>query len=244
MFTNAKEWDLLEKNIMENVKPPAVLKNEAKIYENDKDILDMIVALLKEPLQKQILFLTAMSASMRRGELIGLDFNNIFFDKNEIKICQSAANTKEGPIIKSTKNKRTRIVAIPPILTEMYQQLLKERKELKLMLGENWEGSSDIDRSAVFIQKNGKRMYPSSPTQIWNKFLKKHKLKKITLHQLRHTSASVMLHEEIDIQTVSSILGHSRASTTAEIYLHLFGNGKAAAANIFENKIQNAKKLG
>lgn len=83
MFTDAKEWELLEKNILENVKPPAVGNSEAKIYENDKDILDMIVALLKEPLQKQILFLTAMSASMRRGELVGIDFNNVFLKKTK-----------------------------------------------------------------------------------------------------------------------------------------------------------------
>ena len=99
MFSDACKWDLIDTNIMEKIDPPAVEKKEAVIYEEDKDIIDVIVALFSEPLQKRILFLTAMSASMRRGELVGLNFNHINFQKNEIKVCQSAAQTQNGPIL-------------------------------------------------------------------------------------------------------------------------------------------------
>ncbi len=238
MLNNAYEWELMDSKVMDKVKPPRIKKSEAVIYQLD-DIKKMLEALSQESLQKQILFLTAMSGTLRRGELVGINFNDVNEIDDTIHINKSVARTKEGVVIKDTKNKRNRTIAIPSELTNMYKQLKKDRKELKLLLGALWEGVDDIDNSPVFIQKNGKRIYPTSPTQMWDKFIKKHKLKKITLHQLRHTGASLLIAEGVDLQTVSSILGHSRASTTAEIYIHLIDKGQKEAANVFKNILFN-----
>ena len=98
------------------------------------------------------------------------------------------------------------------------QLLIEYRKyqdKLREEAGDQWE---ETDR--LFTQWNGKPIYPDTITDWFHKFLARSELPKVTLHSLRHSNATLMIAEGVDIRTVSNRLGHAQTSTTLNIYTH------------------------
>jgi integrase len=100
----------------------------------------------------------------------------------------------------------------------------KEQMEYRMMLGEKWEGDNFL-----FIQWNGRQMHPDSPYSAFKKLIERYnnsitdesnKLPNIPLHGLRHTSATLLISQNVDIRTVAGRLGHAQTSTTLDIYAH------------------------
>ena len=71
--------------------------------------------------------------------------------------------------------------------------------------------------------------------------MKKHSLRHIRFHDLRHTFASVLINNEVPLINVSNFLGHSTISTTANIYAHLDKSGKQASADVITEISQQNK---
>lgn len=93
----------------------------------------------------------------------------------------------------------------------------------------------------VFIQWNGKMMYLTTPSSKLKKVIQyinnsiedeKEKLPQITLHGLRHTSATLLIAENVDAVTVAGRLGHSDTSTTLNIYAHALQKKDQEASKI------------
>ena len=86
---------------------------------------------------------------------------------------------------------------------------------------------------------------PKGTLQSWFKrFIKRHELKKITFHGLRHTSATFLLSKGIPLKNVSERLRHSRASTTANIYAHAIPRIDRDASNVFSNILSSGTQSG
>ena len=83
-------------------------------------------------------------------------------------------------------------------------------------------------------------MNPSTCYKIFTKITKKNGLEHIRFHDLRHTSASVLIHKGINFKAVSERLGHSSINITFDIYTHTFDKDKIKSANTFDEIIKNA----
>lgn len=81
-------------------------------------------------------------------------------------------------------------------------------------------GFSANARDYVFINKNGEVMAPNLLTKEWTDFVEKNDLKKITVHDIRHSHATYLLSLGINVKDVARRLGHSEVSTTYDIYSH------------------------
>lgn len=148
--------------------------------------------------------------------------------------------TQNGTITKSPKNKTSiRKIAVPEIVILFLKQYQKEQYKLKLSLRSYWQGEN-----YVFIQDNGKQMHPSTPYKVFKSILRRHnkntadnalKLPDIPLHGLRHTSATLLISQNIDVRTVSNRLGHAQTSTTMNIYAHQLKKMDETAADTIEN---------
>lgn len=82
----------------------------------------------------------------------------------------------------------------------------------------------------VLIQDNGEPIHPQSVSRWFERFCERNDLPKISLHKLRHTSASILIGSGASITTVSQRLGHSQVSTTLDVYSHQIKQRDAAAA--------------
>lgn len=125
---------------------------------------------------------------------------------------------------KPKTNSSIRKISVPVSVMQLAKQYRKKQLQHKLSLGSDWQG-----KNYIFIQWNGQQMHPDTPYKKFKKIIKRYnktvtdkkdKLPDIPLHGLRHTSATLLISQNIDVKTVSNRLGHSQASTTIDIYTH------------------------
>ena len=186
------------------------------------------------PLQFQAYFQIAIYGGFRRGEMIAITWDDVDFQKNTISINKAFTRTKEeGQFLKPPKTKAgNRTVVLPASCFETLKKWKTEQMELCLKLGTQWKGSrgKDYGKNFVFIQtESGRAMDLDTPSHKFGEILamynatcerEEDKLPIIRLHDLRHTSATLLLSEGVDIETVSKRLGHEKASVTLDIYGH------------------------
>lgn len=175
--------------------------------------------------QFKLFFTLALMTGARKGEVLGLTWDDVDFNNGTITISKEVVLLNKEIIVKEPKTKTSiRSVVLPDSTIKLLKQYRKEWNEYKLIMGSAWEGEKFI-----FIQSNGKVMHPSTP---YHKFIEiienynstceneKDKLPKIALHGLRHTSATLLISQNVDVKTVSKRLGHAQTSTTINIYSH------------------------
>ena len=199
-------------------------------------------------LQFRVFFTLAIYGGFRRGELIALTWNDIDPVKRTIRIDEAITTSKEkGEEIKSPKTEAgKRTIMLPSICFGLLDQWRREQMQISLKLGTAWQGyrGKEYGKNPVFIQMDsGKRMNVQTPTAKFKKILKAYnaavpeekQLPMIRLHDLRHTSASHMLANGVDIETVAKRLGHSKASFTLDIYGHALESMDEKAAEVLDN---------
>ena len=112
---------------------------------------------------------------------------------------------------------------------EMCQLLKAWRKECE------WDREQTANETVseddyLFRQPNGKPMNPCTFTYRFKLILKANNLPlDLSVHSLRHTNASLLIAQGVDVRTVASLLGHAQASTTLDIYAHAFDKNKRKA---------------
>lgn len=224
-----------------------------KITKNTQNISEY-TAYRKVPLQFKVFFYLAIYGGFRRGELLALTWKDINFNDNSISINKAIGSRKGGQYIKDTKTESSvRDIVLPKICFDLLQQWYIEEKSIARNLGTAWKGyhGKQFDRSFIFIQKDGALMDGSSPNNKFKAIISAYndlqkdenkKLPKIHLHNLRHTCATILLSEGADIETVSHRLGHSKVSTTLDIYGHALKEKDVSASNLLGNLFNNTSK--
>lgn len=164
-----------------------------------------------------LILLLAFSLGLRRGELLALTWDDVNFKKAEITVNKSTYNAGDKREVKSPKTEsgiRTLVLG---------NTLLKELKiarvnylKRKAEMGARFE-----DTNLIICKEDGSAYHTDALSNKWKRFIKKHNLRKIRFHDIRHTNATTLLAAGIDIKTVQTRLGHSDVSTTMNIYTHV-----------------------
>lgn len=199
------------------------------------------------PIQFRALYTLALFGGFRRGELAALTWRDIDFQKKTVRINKAAALRKGGYIIKDPKTVQgNRTIVLPESCFELLKNWKREEKKLRLSLGSAWEGPEDFEDSNIFIQATGKMIDLNTIGQKFKTILFRYnatvendneKLPIIRFHDLRHTSATILIGSGCDIETVSRRLGHSKASVTLDIYAHPLPENDYTASDVLEKAI-------
>ncbi|EBF5102570.1 site-specific integrase, partial [Listeria monocytogenes] len=215
LFKYATLWGITETDVSLSVKKPTYKVPEKNIY-NRREIevlIDRIKILQK---YQQVMIKLALYCGLRRGEVIGLTTKDMNYNKNTINVYRAVIKSaSEGIKLDETKNKRKRIVPAPAGLIEEIKELAKEKQKNKDKLGLLWKGTKDLDGKTViliFSHDDGTPFTPASVTRMFNRFLEKEEnndLTKISFHDLRHSAASFLLEQGINVKVIQNILGHS-----------------------------------
>lgn len=193
------------------------------------------------PEQIRVLFILAIYAGLRKGELLALEWSDIDFEADTISVTKAVSVVAGQQITKAPKTKNSRrVVSIPHFLTQRLRELRTARIKYRLSLGDYWQGAE-----WVFIQDNGKQMSYSTPYSAFQDTIDRYNsgkpvadhLPAIPFHGLRHTSATLLIASKQDVQTVSSRLGHAQASTTMNIYAHALQETDRKAATALEDML-------
>lgn len=225
------KWELVERNVNKLVDRPKPIKKEVKYYDKE-DINKLLECIKNEPLKYQVVIQLAIDSGCRRGELTGLNWEDVDFNKSTISINKTTQCTKKGIIEKDhPKNSSSiRTITIAQQTLNLLMEYKKEQEQLKKQLGNSWHNSNKI-----LIDKFGGNMHPDTPSKIFNKIQIKYNLKKLNFHGLRHTSASMLIDSNIHTKVISKRLGHSSSTTTDTIYSHIFISAEREASRKMAN---------
>lgn len=169
-------------------------------------------------------FVLLLYSGLRVGELCALTWSDIDFvektisiTKNAVEITERDGKGKNRSVLttqNSTKTKSgTRII---PMTAKAYTALC----EIKKITGEY---------EYLVTSSNGKRIRPTRLDRMFHQILAAINLKKVGVHSLRHTFASMLFNNGCEIKVVSELLGHSNTKITENIYIHLIQQQKVKA---------------
>ena len=176
-------------------------------------------------------FTLALFGGLRRGEACALTWNDIDFEEMTVSITKSTAITKAGQVTKEPKTKAgNREIILPlPVFTKL-KEWKSEQEYHASEIGDEWKGfrGAEYDDNFIFTQDNGKQINLYTPSHKLHEIIEMHnasagineKLPAIRLHDLRHCTASLLIASGADIATVSRTMGHSKISTTLDVYTH------------------------
>lgn len=214
MLQDAVQWQVIVSNPCTRVKAPRADQADVSLLE-EGDVALMLQALIKEPIKYRVIVMLAIDSGLRLGELMGLKWTDIDFAKTTLSVTKSnQALSGKGIFTKDPKNRSSvRRIALSESLMELLKMYRKWQLEQKLMLANKW-----VAEDWLFTKWNGLPMYPTTPSQWFRKFLKRHGLPHMRFHALRHLSATLLIALGVPLKNVSSRLGHADIRTTANIY--------------------------
>lgn len=268
MLQQAVYWQILPDNPCKRVKIPKNTNNSNKEYSNEKikffnqnEILTLSEIVKYEPLKYHVAFNIALFCGLRKGEILGLTWNDIDYNKKTLSVNKARTYIpKIGMITKEPKSKNSiRVVSIPNMLIKLLKEYKVWQNGEKATCGDLW--SKEWNNTPwILTQWNGKGMDYSVLSQWLKKLITKHNKKiqddnsipseekesyilpVLSFHKLRHTSATLLIGENTDIRTVSHRLGHSQTSTTMNIYVHGLLETDQKAADTLEDFFSDDNK--
>jgi len=175
--------------------------------------------LLEEPdIRVKAALVTDLCSGMRKGELLGLTWEKILFNKFQIQVHEASQYVSGNGIDDApTKNDSSyRSIDVFPLVMDVLKEYKLWWDDYRQKLGDNWVGDKDM----LFIQANGKPLFPDTINYWLSEFCKKHGLDHIHPHGLRHTYASIQLAYGVDVRTLAGQTGHARPSTLTDTYAH------------------------
>ena len=160
-----------------------------------------------------------LATGLRRGELLGLKWNDIDWKNGIIKVRRQIARV-DGQIVEAplkTKNSYRTVTISPQAIEVLKQQRAKTHDQY------------------VFPSPNGGPISPDSVNNMLKRVLARAGIPKVRFHDLRHTFATIALQNGVDIKTVSGMLGHFSAGFTLDTYAHVTTAAQKEAAQTMGN---------
>jgi integrase len=221
-FKAAVKQEVLLKSPMDGVEPPKKIKREASVYTAEQmlTLFDKVRGTRLEPLVMLCAYL-----GLRREEACGLSWSDIDYETQTIRIVNT--RTMAGGVIiegDTKTDESTRKLHMTDDLAEFLRKEQARQNANRASLGDAYAPGDYI-----LVWDDGQPYRPNYLSELFTKFLKKHNLPKIVLHEIRHTFASLSNEAGVQDFNIGKALGHSTPSTTKKIYMHLFDQKHTAA---------------
>ncbi|MEY9867258.1 integrase [Peribacillus sp. B2I2] len=176
-------------------------------------------------------FLMSILTGMRQGEILGLRWKDIDIEAQIIFVRQTL--TQNAEIKAGAKNEASvRSIHIPSKLVDELRTHKKQVLEEKLLLG-----SSYCQLDLVICTKSGKPMIPRNFRKEFYNLTEKIGLPKIRFHDLRHTHATILIQQNVNVKLISERLGHADIQTTLNTYSHVLPDMQKSVSDKLEKII-------
>ncbi len=167
---------------------------------------------------------------MRREEALGLEWSAIDFQRNRVTIRRTAIKTKAGVVYENTVKSKSSMRSMPlfPEVAVYLKDLQRQQKQMQAMFKKAY-----VRNDAVCKWDDGHLVSPDYVTHRFKELIEKYGLPPLTYHQLRHSSASLLINNGYSLKEVQEWLGHADSKST-DVYAHL----------LFKSKENMAKTVG
>lgn len=234
VLERAVKWGVIPENPCRRVDPPKYRKKDIEFLD-DKQAVFLLNCLDNEPILDRTLITLAIYTGFRAGELLGLEWPDIDFGTGVITVKRTSQYCPErGVYTSSPKTEQSkRSIKVADAVLNLLRLYKVSQAEQRLSLGDLWS-KEWADHPRLFVGMKGQPMHPNQPLKILKRIEAKYNLPKVCFHSLRHTNATLLIQQGVNVRTVSSRLGHSQTSTTMNIYAHQIQSADAAAADALD----------
>lgn len=175
----------------------------------------------------------AATTGMRRGEVLGLRWEDIDFAERRLAVRQTVLTVDYKIVLGTPKTARgRRSVALDPETVAALQRHRRLQAQERERLG-----NSTVNHDLVFARETGAPVHPDYFSQCFDRSVKRLALPKIRLHDLRHTHATLGLAAGVPAKVMSDRLGHATVAFTQDVYMHAIPQLEYSAADLVANLI-------
>lgn len=250
LLNSAVEYSYISANVAKRTKPPARVKIEIEILDDEQ--INKLLYVATEGkyiyystkqfwnenegmifLRKSyyVVLMLALTAGMRQGEIFGLKWENIDLEQSKLRVASNMVTSKsQGQLLSTTKTVSSmRNILLPRRTVEA----LKKWKMYQQGYAKKWAGIYKNMQDLVFPNSFGKLTSISNfNKRYFKKMLAAAEISNtFTFHCLRHTHATQLLKAGVNVKVVAERLGHSNTSTTMNIYAHALPNMQKMAVD-------------
>ena len=228
----AKMLGYLRINPLDAVVTPRVEKKQVNTVTDDA-LADFLAAIKGNPYEL-VLFVTAFTG-MRQGEVLGLTWDCVDFEKGTLLINKQHNKVKGDPEhrFSSLKNEKIRVLTAASDVMDALRKQMKRQEQWAAAAGEIWDNRENL----VFTTETGRYINNKTLYMNFKRVMKQLGLQNVRFHDLRHTYAVNSLRAGDDIKTVQENLGHATAGFTLSTYAHSTPGMKQESAHRMENFI-------
>lgn len=177
----------------------------------------------------RVLWHLALGTGARRGELLGLRWQDVDLDRAEVRLRRALTVVDGVPRLLGTKTSRARTLSIgPTVVAELRRRHAEQQRHRDAAI--TWQDRWGL----VFTDETGAHLDPLQVTLAFRRLVREAPVPVLRLHDLRHCHASLLLAGGVPIKVVSERLGHTTIAMTMDVYGHLLPGMDASAAARFE----------
>lgn len=241
ILSQADKEMLIPYNPAHKATPPKIQRKEPNYFQIE-EIERIRDCLEYEPLKWKVITHLLLITGARRGEIAGLKWDVIDWNNNRIHICRSILYSSKSGIYEDTpKTKESdRYITLPVETMELLKEYRKWYLQQAMLYGNLWHNTNYL-----FFQEKaenaGMPINPDSITSHLSDFSAKYDLPHINPHAFRHTQASILYFNGIDSVSISKRLGHSKVSTTSDIYSHIIKQADERSAECIADVVLRTK---
>lgn len=186
----------------------------------------------------EVLYRVTLFTGLRQGEVLGLTWDCVDFDNSTLYINKQLQKSKKvGGVYQlvSTKNDRTRLIAVAPSVITALKKQKSQQAQMQLLAGSAWDNKDNL----VFTNQLGKHLTHMTVYKWFKKVVCSIGLDNVRFYDLRHSYAVAAIESGDDIKTVQENLGHATAAFTLNVYAHATQKMRKASAERMERFIQS-----
>jgi integrase len=226
----AVKWRLILHNPADATEPPRPGRTTVAAWDT-KHALRFLEASAGDAFAP--LWLLALSTGMRRGELLGLRWQDVDLPRATLHVRQSLVEVGGRLVFQQPKTASGRRgVSLPPAAVDALKSHRARQNERRLGLGEVWR-----DHDLVFTVADGGPVTPANLLRSFRRLLERVDVPDIRFHDLRHTHATLLLKDGTHAKIVSERLGHASIAITLDTYSHVLPDMQQQAAESIERAL-------
>lgn len=231
-LADAERLELVHRNAAGTAQAPSVQRPEYITWSSD-ELKEFLSAIRSDRLYAAFVLLA--TTGMRRGEVLGLRWGDLDFDAAELAVAHTITTAGFDQIVSGPpKTPRSRRhVYLDDATVAILREHRKRQREDRLAAGPAWDSENDL----VFRDELGGSIHPDWFSYEFERLIRKTGAKRIRLHDLRHTYATLALKAGMHPKIVSERLGHATVGVTLDLYSHVTPSIARDAADVVALRI-------
>jgi integrase len=237
-LNDAVRWGFVARNVTELADaPPARLAAAARRRSmrtwTASELQAFLAATSREPLHP--LWVVAATTGLRRSELLGLRWSDVDLAAGTVTVRSTVLADGEGQyhLVEDQKSRvSARTLHVDPRTVEVLHRQRRVVEAVRDQVGSGWR-----DHGLVFPREDGRWWNPPAITLAFGRALRRSGAPRIRFHDLRHTSATLLLRAGVNPKVVSERLGHSSVAFTLDTYAHVIPGMQPEAAALLSDLI-------